>query len=132
MPRSRKDNFNTYVASDWGVKNRILFNPKLGEISGSANAGLFLSQLLFWWGKGRNPDCIYKTVAEVKKETCLTRRQQETAIRKWKELGVLKVKLFGIPPKRHFKINFEKLYELAGFAFESGCSDHLIRSEWQN
>ncbi len=120
MARSRKDNFNTYIASDWGVKNRVLFNPKLGEISGSANAGLFLSQLLFWWGKGRNPNCIYKTVDEVKKEICLTRRQQEKAISIWKDLGVLTVKLRGTPPKRHFIINFEKLYNLAGFEFESG------------
>jgi len=131
MARSRKDNFNTYIASDWGIEKRILFNPKLGEISGSANAGLFLSQLLFWWGKGRNPNSIYKTVNEIKKETCLTRRQQETAIRKWKELGVLTVKLRGIPPKRHFTINLEKLYQLAGFRVESGYFEHSIMDKWR-
>lgn len=87
----------------------IAFIPFLAKVADSANAGLFMSQMLFWWGKGRKEGWIYKTIEEFKEETTLSRHEQDTAIRKWKKLGVIKTKLEGIPPKRHFQINTEKL-----------------------
>jgi len=33
----------------------IMFNPDLARALGSVNAGLFMSQLLYWWNKGGQP-----------------------------------------------------------------------------
>jgi hypothetical protein len=71
-----------------------------------------MSQLLYWWQKGSKKDWVYKTIDEAKEETCLTRSEQDTAIRIWKKLGVLEVKLMGVPCKRHFRINKEKFFSL--------------------
>src|SRR3989344_5363007 len=80
----------------------VAFNPALGKILGSVKAGLFLSQLLYWWGKGRNPNWIYKTITEIENEIGLSRKEQETAIKKCVNSGFLVYKLMGIPAKRHF------------------------------
>lgn len=87
----------------------VAFNPMLAKISGSATAGLFMSQLLYWWGKGQKENWIYKTISEIHSETFLTRSEQDNAIRRWVELGVLEKRIIGIPPKRHFCISVEKL-----------------------
>jgi len=90
----------------------VAFNPVMARLGGSANAGLLMSQLLYWWGKGAKFGWIYKTIKEMEEETCLTRSEQTTAIRIWVNLGVLILKRTGIPPRRHFHINVEKLQEL--------------------
>ena len=87
----------------------IVFILTLAELSNSATAGLFMSQLLFWWGKGHQRQWVYKTIEEIKKETYLTRSQQDEAIKRWIMLGVLTKKRFGIPPKRHFHIDTDRL-----------------------
>lgn len=102
----------------------IAFNPALARIAKSAGAGLFLSQLLYWWGKGRKPDWIYKTIAEIQEETSLTRSEQDRAIRRWKELGVLVVEKRGIPQKRHFKIIIIRLLA----CLETGRANHSVES----
>lgn len=95
------------------IKDRpIAFIPLLGKVAKSASAGLFLSQLLYWWGKGSKEDWIYKTIKEMKDETCLSRGEQDTAIKIWKVYGVIKTKLSGVPPKRNFQISFDVLMHL--------------------
>ena len=103
--------YNKMILELLGTKP-IAFNPVLAQICGSANGGLFLSQLLYWWGKGENEGSIYKTSKEVEEETMLSRREQDTVIKKWKQLGVLKVDLKGKNYKRHFKIDTDKLIGL--------------------
>lgn len=90
----------------------IAFNPDLAKLLGSAKAGLFLSQLLYWWGKGRKPNWIYKTVKELKEETGLSKKEQLTAQKICIKKEVLEVKLMGVPAKRHFKIKMDKIIEL--------------------
>lgn len=90
----------------------ILFNPDLARMLDSVTAGLFLSQLLFWWEKGRNPWRFYKTVKELQDEIVLTKHQQLSAQKICVEKGVLEVVYRGIPPKRYFKINIEKIIDL--------------------
>ena len=108
MSRKVSKNYNSLLIEQLSEKP-IAFNPALARLAKSAGAGLFLSQLLYWWGKGRKPDWIYKTISEIQEETSLTRSEQDRAIRKWKELGVLVVEKRGIPPTRHFKINIPRL-----------------------
>lgn len=87
----------------------ILFIPILGRSLKSTKAGLFLSQLLFWYGKGKNKRWIYKTIEEMEKETTLSRKEQDTAITICKKYGLIETKLKGIPAKRNFYINFEAI-----------------------
>ncbi len=91
----------------------VAFAPLLGKIAKSATAGLLMSQLLFWWDKGRKEGKIYKTIEEILRETCLTRHEQATAIKKWQDLRVLTMTKEGVPPIRHFQIDTKRLYELA-------------------
>lgn len=90
----------------------ILFNPDLAKVLGTVNAGLFLSQLLYWRGKGKDPEWVYKTVKEFEEETTLTKYQQLSAQKICVDKGVLEVKHRGIPPKRHFKIIEWRLIEV--------------------
>ena len=114
MKRKNKgENFNSLIIDDWGVPP-VIYNVILSKISGSATAGLFLSQLLYWWEKGRDKEWIYKTVPEIMEEIHLTRYQQETAIKKWLQLEVIKLKHQGSPRRRYFQIDFERLYALVG------------------
>jgi hypothetical protein len=86
----------------------VAFNRIFASIGGSAVSGLFMSQLYFWYGKGKD-GWIYKTIDEFFEETALTRREQDTAIKRWKELGVLEVKIMGMPARRHFKVDIVRL-----------------------
>lgn len=102
--------YQKIIASVLGTK-QIAFNPDLARALGSAKAGLFLNQLLFWWDKGSNP-WIYKTIKEVKKETTLSRAEQDSAIKICKRLHLLKVERKGIPAKRYFWLDIPKIVEL--------------------
>lgn len=113
MSKKVKQNYNSYFIERHKISG-VLFNVAAAHIVKSATAGLLISQLLYWWGKGKHKEFFYKTIAELYKETGLTRSQQEIAIKKWKALGVLSVELHDVPPKRHFKIN---LYQF----------DHLLQ-----
>ena len=94
-----------------GIKP-VVYNPVLAEISESVVAGGFLSHLLYLENKTRKPGWVYKTIKEVKEETFLSRRQQETAIKIWLELKCLKVEVRGVPAKRYFHINLGDMSEL--------------------
>ena len=90
----------------------VLFHPELIKITGSLNAAIFISQLLYWYDKGSDHRWIYKTAYEIEKETGLTRHKQDEAIKRCLELGIIDYKLAKIPAKRHFFIYIAKLQEL--------------------
>jgi hypothetical protein len=90
----------------------VAFNPDLANVLGSVKAGLLLSQLLYWHRKGSNPEWTYKTIEEMKEETALSRSEQETAIKICEKYKVIEKKLMGIPARRHFKIDIEKIINL--------------------
>ena len=101
----------------------IAFIPIVARVVRSPSAGLFMSQLLYWWKKGKKPDWIYKTIEEFEEETALTRDEQDGAIKKWKAIGVLKVTLKGVPAKRHFQINAVWLAEML-LKYKELCDDY--------
>lgn len=90
----------------------IAYLPILGQVSNNATSGLFLSQLLYWCDKGADPKWIYKTIQEVQEETCLSRSEQDRAIKVWTKMGVLEVELRGIPRRRYFHIRKKRLLRL--------------------
>ncbi len=100
------------------LPNRVVgYSPDLARAVGGATIGLFLSQLLFLSDKGANPDgWVYKSEQEMGKETGLTKREQQTARRKLLSLGVIAIMRGGFRNTYHFKVIWEKLYQvIAGF-----------------
>jgi hypothetical protein len=96
------------------LPNRVVgYSPDLARMVGGATTGLFLSQLLFLSDKGANPEgWVYKSEAEMGKETGLTKREQQTARRKLLSLGVIVIMRGGWKNTYHFKVIWEKLYQV--------------------
>jgi len=96
------------------LPNRVVgYSPDLASAVGGATIGLFLSQLLFLSDKGQNPDgWVYKSEAEMGRETGLTKREQQTARRKLLSLGVITIMRGGWKNTYHFKVLWEKLYQV--------------------
>ena len=90
----------------------ITYHPAIAKAVGSVNAGIFLSQLLYWTGKGNDPEWIYKTQKEFEDETALSRREQEGARTILGKLGVLEEKRKGIPARLFYRANIDRLIEL--------------------
>jgi hypothetical protein len=96
------------------LPNRVVgYSPDLARIVGGATVGLFLSQLLFLSDKGANSEgWVYKSEAEMGRETGLTKREQQTARRKLLSLGVIAIMRGGWKNTYHFKMLWEKLYQV--------------------
>jgi hypothetical protein len=96
------------------LPNRVIgYSPDLARMVGGATIGLFLSQLLFLSDKGTNPEgWVYKSEQEMGKETGLTKREQQTARRKLLALGVITIMRGGWKNTYHFKVIWEKLYQV--------------------
>jgi hypothetical protein len=89
------------------------YSPDLARIVGGATIGLYLNQLLFLSDKGANPEgWVYKSEAEMGKETGLSKREQQTARRKLLALGVITIMRGGWKNTYHFKVIWEKLYQV--------------------
>ncbi len=87
----------------------VSYRVEFCKCYGSVNAGLLLSQLVYWSNKGADKNWIYKTQKDLFNELGMTRYEQEAARWKLKENEVIEEKLKGSPPKLHFKINLEKI-----------------------
>jgi hypothetical protein len=96
------------------LPNRVVgYSPDLARVVGGATTGLFLSQLLYLSDKGANPEgWVYKSEAEMGQETGLTKREQQTARRKLLSLGVIAIMRGGFRNTYHFKVIWEKLYQV--------------------
>ncbi|MEZ0536019.1 hypothetical protein ACAG39_02080 [Caldicellulosiruptoraceae bacterium PP1] len=100
------------------------YYPSFQHICKGVSSILFLSNLLRWNGKQKDPEgWIYKTQKEIEKETGLTRREQETARKNLKKLGFIEEKYKGLPRKLYFKINIEAINE---------AMEKYIRSQKEN
>jgi hypothetical protein len=81
-------------------------------------AGVFVRQLVFWTGKGMDPDgWIYKTRDELLEEIGLSQRQQDKARKTLTGLGVLEEDRRTVAPHHfycamHYRVNLEKLVEV--------------------
>lgn len=122
----------------------VAYHPILAKACGGATVGLFLSQLLYWTGRGKLADgWFWKSASELENETGLTRNEQETARKKLKAIGVLEEKLAGVPATLHFRINFDALETALQFGensksslaksdkLDSGFSPNLIGEKHQ-
>jgi len=93
--------------------NPIAYYSISARILGRVEEGIFVSQFFSWYDKGDHPEeWIYKTQDEIFEETGLTRRNQETARRQLRGLGVLEEKRAGIPARLHYRLNLDTLAAL--------------------
>lgn len=93
----------------------IAYHVTFAKVGGGATAGLFLSQLFYWTGKGAKPDgWVWKSAREMEEETGLTKREQQTARKRLRSRGLIEEKLAGIPATVHYRVDIDKLIELVG------------------
>lgn len=116
---TEKEVFKTFLTS-----KPIAFYPDFSAVTGSTNAGVLLSQLLYWKDKEIDPDgWIYKTQKDWLTETSLTRSEQETARKKLRDCGIVEEKLKGNPAKLYYRINFDSLIVALKSLYESRGQD---------
>lgn len=85
----------------------IAYHRVFVSLAGSVAGAVFLSQLVYW---ARRMDReFYKSVDDWSEETGLTRYEQESARKKLKALGVLKVKRKGVPARLFYSLDFVAL-----------------------
>lgn len=98
----------------------IAFHPIFSRVAGGATAGLFLSQLFYWTGRGADPDgWIYKEAKDFQAETTLTVDEQRTARRKLRNLQVLKEERRGLNPTIFYRLDMERMAELISRELEN-------------
>lgn len=91
----------------------IAYRPKLAKLFGGVTAEIFFEQIFYWQDKAENNELgVYKTQSELEEETGLTRKEQETARKKLREIGILTETHKRLEHRIYFKINMEKLDEL--------------------
>src|SRR5829696_9691010 len=77
------------------------------------HGGLFISQLLYWDGKGHDPDgWIYKTEREMEQETGLTRTYQRKARKVLVGKGVMEEDRRGLPRRLYYRADLRALTDI--------------------
>ncbi|HGV0045880.1 TPA: primosomal protein I [Enterobacter ludwigii] len=84
---------------------------RVGKVKSGPTAAVLLSQFVYWHNR-MDGEWMYKTREDIKKETGLSRDEQETARKRLIALGVLQEDLRGVPATLHFRIDTDRLEEL--------------------
>jgi hypothetical protein len=91
------------------------FHRCLAELSGSVTSGLMLSQAVYWTGKTSDPDgWFWKTQDEWFEETMLSRKEQESARRRLRDITfenqpLWSEQLRGVPAKLFYRVDMDIL-----------------------
>lgn len=112
---------NNYIVVNKDVLQKLGVYPAimLGELAGEYN--------YFSNKTGELVDgMFYSTIENIQNNTTLSRHQQNEAISKLKELEILEVVVKGIPAKRYFKLNENKLIEM--FANEKDVTNKNVEN----
>ena len=89
----------------------IAFNRHYVALGCGINGALMLSQMVYWSKRTKDKNgYFYKTQEEWEQETGLTRREQETARKRLRELGFVSEHKHGVPCKVHFRVEHDNLY----------------------
>jgi hypothetical protein len=85
---------------------------KVGNDAAILLAELASSQVYFENNGMLTDGMFFETVELIEDRTNLTKYQQSKAVKVLEEAGILKTKLKGIPAKRYFAVDGEKILEL--------------------
>jgi hypothetical protein len=103
----------------------VVFYPSLNDIVGGMAANVLLTQLLYWQGKGMDPDgWIYKSRTEILHETGLGRDSQETARRELRLRGFLQEKFGDMPRRLLFRLNLDAIND----SWEEAIYQHKVET----
>jgi hypothetical protein len=86
----------------------IAVYPIYIKITGSVNAGLLLSQLMYWYS-AVNGRVFYKNDIEIMQETMLSESELRSAKAKLKSMSFIDIKAKGIPATTHYTIDAQEL-----------------------
>ena len=95
-------------------------------ITGSLTAGIFLSQLMYWYSKMNRP--FYKTDEEFADELCMTKKEVRGAKEYIKKLPFIKTKMVGVPPKTQYHVDFDSYVTTMKRLVEQGASGGVFKS----
>ena len=111
---------NNYIVVNKEVLQKLGVYPAimLGELAGEYNYFSKTGELV--------DGMFYSTIENIQNNTTLSRHQQTEAISKLKELEILEVVVKGIPAKRFFKLNENKLIEM--FASEKDVANQNAKN----
>jgi len=114
MPANNKVNTQLEVAIRTLLFDQpVAYHPALARAAGSVNAGILLSQFLYWTPRSQDAEgWFWKTRDDITQETALSRTEQEGARKVLIKAGVLEEKLRGVPARMHFRLNIDRLTEL--------------------
>ncbi|MBK6744547.1 MAG: hypothetical protein IPG66_16920 [Hydrogenophilales bacterium] len=91
----------------------VAFHPKLVHLTGRVTAGLMLSQALYWTrilaDQPTRQGWFWKTRDDWRNETGLTRREQDSARRALKSLGLWQERLVGMPARVWYRVDLDTL-----------------------
>lgn len=89
----------------------IAYHRIFARLTGSVSTGVFLSQAYYWSLRTKDPDgWFYKIQEEWEEETCLGRKQQETARKRLIQLGFWEERRCDVPAKLYYRLDIGKLY----------------------
>lgn len=110
----------------------VAFHPVLARRLGVGVTGaLLLSQALYWSrGKtaAKSDGWFYKTIPEWEEETAMRRREQETARKRLKALGILEEERRGHPAKLYFRVRIDVLIRALGLDHEEDEDSSMAES----
>ncbi len=81
----------------------IAYNPVFSKITGSVNAGILLSQLVYWYNMMQGKE-FYKTNCQLANELGMTEMQVRKAKESLIKIKFVEVKLKGVPKKSFYEI----------------------------
>ena len=96
------------------LKRPVAYHADLARLTGNPCAAIMLSQGMYWQGiaESRGEEWFFVTGQEWEIQTGLSRKNQETARTRMREMGFWAEKLQGVPARLYFKIDVQILAEL--------------------
>jgi len=102
----------------------IAFHRCFVTLTGSVTAALMLSQALYWQQRAKSDDgWWFKTRDDWTEETGMSRREQEGARKKLRNLGILREDLRGVPATLWYKVDETRLLEVIANLSNTVVSD---------
>lgn len=103
-------------------KNYRLYSIQVAKYLGSVNAAILLSELIerleyhtdnneLYMDEKHGGDWFFYTQEKCEERTALTRKEQESALKKLEQFGFIEKKVFGLPAKRYFRLK-ERILEV--------------------
>lgn len=110
-----------------GLGRPVAYYPALRRLCGSVTAVILFDQLLYWSGRGTDPEgWVYKTSWDLEIETGLTQEEQQTARNKLRSRELLKEVRRGIPAKIYYRLEFEKINKLWAEFADNSWEDYVL------